>query len=480
MARMSLAALLALAACSPVSPRGDVGVAIVGTGFHATDPDRAILAPADAVLRGATTTGLVALDAQGQVEPALAESWITTADGLSTIFRLRHLHWNDGRELTGDDVAASLNRAIAAGSRNRLAPLLTAVDAVVGMTGRVVEIRLKAPRPNLLQLLAQPELGIWRGSGGLGPYRLVERRGATVRLLARPDDDVPTPDADTVVLHSERTARAIARFLSGGVNWVGGGTIADLEIARAAAFRPGQLRFDPVQGLFGLAVTGRNAFLADTQMRGALAMAVDRAALASRFAIPGWTTTEGPLAARLDSAVDPARPSWTNLALVARRAEAERRIAQWRGSGRALPVLRVALPPGPGMHLLFARLTADWRMIGVSATRVDDRSDADLRLIDAVAPNASANWYLTSLSCAAGLVCDQAGDGALRASREAVTLDERATRLAEADADTARRDAFIALGAPIRWSLVDPALTGWHENVFGVHPLAQLRLPSGS
>src|SRR6188508_3742874 len=50
-------------------------------------------------LRAATGAGLVTLNAQGEVIPALADRWIVTDDGRSFIFRLRDGTWPDGREL---------------------------------------------------------------------------------------------------------------------------------------------------------------------------------------------------------------------------------------------------------------------------------------------------------------------------------------------------------------------------------------------
>ena len=128
------------------------------------------------------------------------------------------------------------------------------------------------------------------------------------------------------------------------------------------------------------------------------------------------------------------------------------------------------------MRLLFARLAADWQRIGVAAVAVPLRSaDPDMRIVDAVAPNVSANWYLTRLSCAAGLVCDAQADSALTLARSAPTLAARAAYIARADADLTQRASFIALGAPLRWSLVTPTLTGWTENALGSHPLNALR-----
>jgi len=60
-------------------------------------------------------------------------------------------------------------------------------------------------------------------------------------------------------------------------------------------------------------------------------------------------------------------------------------------------------------------------------------------------------------------------------ARSAPTLEARAALIAKADADLTARASFIPLGAPLRWSLVNPMLTGWTENALGAHPLNALR-----
>ncbi len=42
------------------------------------------------------------------------------------------------------------------------------------MTDEVLEISLRGPRPNFLQLLAHPEMAIIQSGQGTGPYRLAE------------------------------------------------------------------------------------------------------------------------------------------------------------------------------------------------------------------------------------------------------------------------------------------------------------------
>ena len=61
---------------------------------------------------------------------------------------------------------------------NPLKDALGAVDDVVAMTDRVIEIRLVAPRPNLLALLAQPEFAIVRDGAG---HRPVPARSPSAR-----------------------------------------------------------------------------------------------------------------------------------------------------------------------------------------------------------------------------------------------------------------------------------------------------------
>ncbi len=476
---MRIALLLALSVlvtgCDSARPRGAIEVSVVGDRVRVADPDRTALLPGDRVVLGATAMGLVAIDAGGQVEPALAESWIVTTDGLSTIFRIRDAKWGDGTSVTAEQVAASLNRALAPGSRNPLKPLLTSIDAVVAMTGSVVEVRLKVPRPNLLQLLAQPELGIRRdGTSGAGPYRIAKLATRYAALDPLPNEDTPVAEdgSDRVIVRAERAALGIARFSDGKSDLVLGGTLADWPLIQVAQPRGGRLRLDPVDGLFGLAVSARSVLLADRNMRIALAESIDRRALGDMFGLNGWTTREGLLPRQLDSARVPSLPEWAGRSLTERRADARTRIAGVVGSRR----LTIALPGGPGMRLLLARLRVDWRTLGIDVVAVPAGSaDADLRLIDEVAPNFSANWYLTKVSCAEGLACDVDGDAALYASRADATLEARSVSLAGADLASALRGSFIALGTPVRWSLVDPNLSGWRDNAFGIHPLSELR-----
>ena len=472
-------ALLATAGCDRRNNDPEIGVSMIGGSLRGADPDRQALDEAQRVVARETAQGLVTLDAAGQVRPGLAESWIVTDDGLSLIFRLRHARWPDGSDVTAPQVAASLARAVAQGSRNSLKPLLMAVDGIVPMTGRIIEVRLRVPRPNMFQLLAQPELGVRRAQEGAGPWRAV-RKGAALVLTPLPDPDT---DADTapplvtqVTLRSEGAGKAIARFQAGRTALVSGGTLADWPVAQAARER--RLRIDPAEGLFGIGIRPTTPMLRDVTIREALSMAIDREAMGAITGVPRWTVAQRLLPAQLDSARVPVEPGWGGTALEDRKRAARARVAAWiAGQGEPAP-LKLALPPGPGMRLVLARLIVDFRAIGLRVERVAwNAADADLVLIDEVSPNGSANWYLTRTGCEAGFACSDVAEQALQAARVAPTLVERARGIADADAAASQASGYIPLSTPLRWSLVDESLNGWRENAFAVHPLGELRTP---
>lgn len=201
-------------------------------------------------------------------------------------------------------------------------------------------------------------------------------------------------------------------------------------------------------------------------------MAVDRDALLAVFAVPGWRAETRLVGGEVDDLAGPATPDWTPLPLPARRATARATIAAWTAAHGGPPMLRIALPPGPGSRLLFTRLALDWRAIGVVS--VPATGAYDLRLVDAVAPGEIASWYLRRFACVEGVPCTEAADRALVAARFAPTLAGRAVLLRQADRLITATAPFIALARPLRWSLVGPRLTGWHDSPRAIHPLNHL------
>lgn len=473
---MIMAALL-LASCTKGDPEAPVTMSVISA---AEEPKAKQARPANQNgLITATAQGLVAFDGDGQIEPALAERWIVTDDGFSIIFRIRRTTWADGRTVTSAAVADVLKRLVLADRRNRLQPMLGAIDRIIPMTGQVLEIRLKSPQRDFLQLLAQPEMAIAldRSTNGTGPYRLHSVRDGVTRLrLIPPEGEAQGSDAterNDVRIRREPAARAIARFAGREIGLVTGGTFAALPLVRPAAIPNTQFSIDQTSGLFGLGVVSGSKVLSSINIRRALAMTIDRERLVARFGLNTWRVQYSVLPGQLDSSNPPAALEWVGLDKAARRARAR----SYLSAADTRPVIRIALPSGPGARLLFASLAADWRQIGVSTVRVAMNEPADLRLIDEVAPQRAALWYLSRFSCERGFACSAPADTAMRAALSATTEDARAAAIAEADAALASEQIFMPIATPLRWSLVSPAIIGWRANSFAVHPFHHLREP---
>lgn len=458
---------------------GPVVVSVVGTPKELAEPFKTPLTPASKLIMEATAQGLVAFNESGEIVPALAQRWIVEDEGRSYIFRLRRTRWPDGGRVNATQVADLLKERIRANLA--LDPLgdLDIVEAVLPMTGEVIEIRLAAARPYFLQLLAQPQMGLLRRDGGSGPYRSHKRPAALfLRPIGDPmapqDGSIEIPSWQNRVLRAERGAKAIVRFRMGLSQLVLGGRFTDLPILARSGIDKSAVRVDPVQGLFGLALVGDNPMLQSGAVREALSMAIEREKLPAAFALGGWGITDRLVPQQLDLAGEPSYPRWHGLPIEERRTQASQTIGAWRATNGPLAPLRIALPPGPGAAILFGLVAGDLRRIGVAATQVALDDDADLRLIDEVAAYDSATWYLGRVSCARHIKCDPRAEETLEEAGLATSADERIAKLSEADAMMTAYAGYIPLGMPVRWSLVTPLLNGFGPSPRARHPLNHL------
>ena len=477
---LAAAAVLALLSGCDDAETGPVLVSAIGGAPRLVNPNLEPLDSASAFLLQAVAQGLVRFDAAGEIEPALAERWIVSDDGLRYTFRLARTDWPGGGRITAQQVAARLRAAASAASRNPLKPLLGAIEEIVAMTDEVLEISLKSPRPNFLQLLAQPEMAVLRNGQGSGPFRAEPRPDGSL-LLSPPEggeEEEAGPDASqatSLVLSGARASLAVARFRMEQADLVVGGTLADLPIVRAADAPASVPVFDPVAGLFGLSFASAEGPLAQREVRQALDMALNRAALAAALQVPTLQPRETLLPPGTEG-IAPAAPAWAAAALDARRSLAMQLLGRLVPEGRLR--LRVALPEGPGYRLLFAHLARDWAAVGVAAQRVGTDDEADLRLVDEVAPIGLASWYLRHFACNASRICDPAADEMLAAARIAPSPGNRRGLLATADRIIADAAPFISLGSPVRWSLISPRLNGVRPNRFARHPADELIRPA--
>ena len=484
-ALLALAAAAAgLAACED-PPRGDVRVVVIGDQPQFRDPAQELLSLADAILLGEVAQGLVRFDAAGNIVSGLAERWNVSDDGRSYIFRIAAAQWPDGRKITAQQVARALERQLASRSRNPLKDALGAVDDIVAMTDRVIEIRLKAPRPNLLALLAQPEMGVQRNGRGTGPFTVDLAAGPKgelrlVREIMSPDGEVSR--REEVLLGAAPARDAIVSFARGESHLLLGGTFADLPLAQAVRLPRGSLRFDPASGLFGLVPASAEGPFSEPDVRRLLNQAINRDALVAALNVPGLAARATVLEPGLDGVPAIVQPAWFATPLEERRpaliAEANRLFGD-----SDKPIIRIALPEGPGADRLLARLAADWGALGFTVERAKTSRAADFRLIDAVAPSISPAWFVRTFRCGATPLCDEEVDTLLGAARDTEAPGQLYALLRQAADRIDELQLFMPLTAPIRWSLVAPRIQGFAGNRYARHTLSDLQRslsPGGS
>lgn len=474
------ASLLLLSGCSDAD-NSPVTVSVIGDRNDLARPMANLPRPGAKLMLETTAQGLVAFDAAGDILPALAQRWIVEDEGRSYIFRLRRTVWPDGRRVTATDVARLLNSRVAALRRLDPHGPLDAVLSIVPMTGEVIEMRLGAPRPLILQMLAQPQMGILSRAGGTGPYRAVRNRNALALQPTEPqpgtegdEDAASIPPEQTRLLRAESAALAIIRFREGGSALVLGGRFSDLPLLVPAGIDKDAVRIDPVQGLFGLAFTGKNTLIDDDAIREAIAMSIDRDQIAATLPLGRWATTDRVVPEQLDLPEPPPAPRWAGVPLLDRQAQGRAAMSIWRAENGDPPPLRIALPAGPGARLLFAHVARDLAAIGLAARQVAPGEDADLTLIDEVAAYDSALWYMGRIGCARKIHCSAQADARLKDMRHARTVAEVSALMREALSLMQAHNGYVPLGQPLRWSLVAPRLNGFTPSPRARHPLNHL------
>jgi ABC-type transport system substrate-binding protein len=475
-----------LASCGGHSD-GPLAIAIIGSNDEVFATGLRLSEGAQ-VVRGATGAGLVALDGQGEIEPALADRWIVADDGKSYIFRLREGTWPDGAELTGESAREALRQVIRGLRGTSLGLDLAPVEEVRAMAGRVVEIDLKAPMPDFLRLLAQPELALSHRGFQAGPMVIDRGRTSTgrahpVELTFRPPEMRGLPQQEgwqryvrAVDVEAMGAKAALAAFDRGEVDVVLGGTIASWPLADPGPLSRGNLRLDNVFGLFGLQVMRERGFLALPPNREALAMAIERPALMASFNISGWvpSTRIVPVAV---VAGGKAPERWSGASIEQRRAAAASRVAAWRGgAGKGKPpTLSIAFADEPGFAMLFNELAAQLLQVGIVLERVGPEEPSDLVLVDRIARYAEPRWFLNQFNCTLrrGL-CDPDADAAVEAALTTPDAQGRADALAHAEALLTAANVYIPIGAPLRWSMVRGTVDGFAANAWAWHPLPDM------
>jgi oligopeptide transport system substrate-binding protein len=452
-------------------------------------------AAADRLIEEQLALGLTRRDSAGLVVPGLAQSWRVSEDGLSVVFRLRAAAFAGGADVTGADVVQTLDSLRRRGPAEVRA-LLGGISRIEAPLPDVVEVRLSTPQPELLELLAEPSLGIRpRGRGevaeaGLGPFRLGDAgesdNGGPIRLQ-RNDGFLGGPAVtEELALRVVEPDAALTRFQRRETDLVTGGGIEGFPAVRVLAPRD-TLRLEPSRAVLMFLVNQREGPLADLRVRRALNKSLDRGALARLiFGTEAAAPVTAIVPRSLPSFALAPEPDWTSLSQDERRAEAARLLEE-AGIGPDAPVrLTVAAGMSQEEMRLLERVGADWGPLGIElqvarlrpealATSVE-KGGTDLALVLRRSRIDSPLPFLLPLGCRANAhgVCIEEADELIATSWQAPSLAERLRAIAAAERLWSEDVAIIALFQPLAWSLVQPGIEGFEPNQAGARSLLRL------
>ena len=118
MRKLMLSTAFAIMVASPMLAGGDLTY-VVNNESATYDPSLSAESFAAPII-GNTFEGLVRTDENGAVEPAIADKWEVSDDGLTYTFHLRDAKWSDGKPVTAGDFVYSWMRVIdpASGASN--------------------------------------------------------------------------------------------------------------------------------------------------------------------------------------------------------------------------------------------------------------------------------------------------------------------------------------------------------------------------
>jgi peptide/nickel transport system substrate-binding protein len=235
--------------------------------------------------------GLVKLNQQtGEIEPALAESWTVSPDGLVYDFTLREgVTFSNGQPFTADDVKFSIERVMSDAWTVSLKSGMSAVSGVEVVSPTQARVTLAQPSNSWLFRMTTRIGAMFDPSGvgdlanapvGTGPYTVSEFRRGDRLVLARRDDywgEAPAIRQVDLQYFRDATA-AVNALLTDGIDVIG-----TVQAPEALAQFDGDGRFQVIEGTTNgevtLAMNNAAGPTSDVRVRRAIAMAIDHEAV---------------------------------------------------------------------------------------------------------------------------------------------------------------------------------------------------------
>ncbi|MEO3415627.1 ABC transporter substrate-binding protein [Roseovarius sp. CAU 1744] len=236
---------------------------------------------------------LTEVKADGSLAPELAESWEATPDAKSWRFKIRQgVKFHSGKDLTPEDVAASINFHRGENSTSAAGPLVAPVENI-SIDGDTVVFDLSGGNADFPFILSDYHLTIhpakddsidWESGDGCGSYILKNKNfGVSCQMERNPNhwrDDVAFFDSIEMLALVDQNARTTA-LVSGDVD-----VIDRLDLKTVGLLERNQnIKINSVAGTqhFTFAMSTNQAPFDDNNVRQALKYAINREELVEKI-----------------------------------------------------------------------------------------------------------------------------------------------------------------------------------------------------
>lgn len=229
---------------------------------------------------------LTGVGTDGSLEPSLAESWEASDDAKSWRFKIRSgVQFHSGKELSVDDVVASINHHRGADTTSAAAPIVAGITEI-STDGDTVIFDLESGNADFPFVFTDYHLAIlpskdgepdWKSGDGCGPYKLVEFNPGVIARFERHENDWNQErgffDAVELLSIVDLNARTTA-LISGDVHTI---DKLDLKTVGLLGRRPG-IEINSIAGpqYYTFAAHTSTAPFNDVNVRQALKHAINR------------------------------------------------------------------------------------------------------------------------------------------------------------------------------------------------------------
>lgn len=527
---MLVAVLGGLAGCTKketlVDEGNRLGILHRGNGTEPQDLDPQIVTgvPEHHIIT-ALFEGLVAQNPKDlSPEPGMAESWTVSSDQKTYTFKIRaNAKWSNGDAFTAQDFVYSWNRILSPGLAGEYAYMLYPVEnaedfnsgklkdftkvGVKALDAQTLQVKLKAPTPYFLQLLAHystfpvhkttiEKHGAMdtRGTKWTRPENMVSNGPFVLKQwelnkIIRVEKNPTYWDAQTVTLNgvnfyptdSQQTEER--KFRAGELHVTNEVPLGKIEVYKKE--NPELIRITPYLGTYYYRMNVTKKPLDNKKIRQALVMAVDRKQIVERVTKGGQIPAE--------SFTPPGTAGYTAEAKIEYNPEKARSLLAEAGfpGGKGLPPIEILFNTSES-HKVIAEavqqmlkkelgvdvqlVNQDWKVYLNSQKTLNYHVSRAGWIGDYVDPNNFLDMWVT------GGGNNQTGwsnaryDGLIREASQTGDTAKRMAAFQAAEKILLEELPVLPVYTYTRVYLIRPEVQGWESNILDQHPYKYIRL----